>query len=155
MKAKNVGGRESFLENARTACVVLSEEERAVIEDKKGDQSISEFIRDSIKLRGALSDNLLIQEIRELKDETLKMERELDSFRQKEAIVAKMQTETLADLGVAYMNYLKQTHPTEHYRNNWIDGRCKSAGISSIEFLVYVDNQEAINNVQSEACRET
>ena len=155
MKAKNVGGRESFLENARTACVVLSEEERAVIEDKKGDQSISEFIRDSIKLRGALSDNLLIQEIRELKDETLKMERELDSYRQKEATATKIQTETLADLGVAYTNYLKQTNPTEHYRNNWVDGRCKSAGISPIEFLAYVEDRVVVDNVQSKTCRET
>lgn len=138
MKAKNVGGREPIIKNARNTCIVMGEEERDVIEDRKGDQSISEFVRDSIKLRGTPSDNLLIKEIRGLKEEALKKERELDSYRRKEATMAKLQTETLADMGVAYAEYLKQTNPTEHYRNNWIDGRCKSAGISPIEFLAYV-----------------
>jgi len=141
MKAKNVGGRAPFLENARTTCVVLSEEERAVIEDKKGDQGISEFIRNSIKLRGAHSDNLLIQEIRELREEALKMKCELDSYKRKETVQTKIRADTIADMGAAYASYLEQTNPTEHYRNNWIDGRCKSAGISPIEFLAYVEDR--------------
>jgi hypothetical protein len=140
MKAKNVGGREPFLENPRTTCIVLSEDERDVIEDRKGDQSISEFVRDSIRIRGDSSDNLLIRELQELKEENLQIRHELDSYRQKETTQTKIRADTLADMGVAYATYLKQTRPTEHYRNNWIDGRCKSAGILPFEFLAYVEN---------------
>ena len=139
MKTKNVGGRESFLENARTACVVLSAKERTVIEDRKGDQSISEFVRDSIKLRGTKSDNLLIQEIRELKEMNLQMVHELESYRRKEVITSTIREDTLADMSVAYVDYLKHSSPSEHYRNNWISGRCKDSGVSPIEFLAYVE----------------
>lgn len=141
MKAKNVGGRESFLENARTACVVLSEEERTVIEDRKGNQSISEFVRDSIKLRGNRSDNLLIEEIRDLKEANLQMVHELESYKRKETITSTIKAGTLADMSVAYGDYLKQSTPTEHFRNNWISGRCKDSGVSPIEFLTYVENR--------------
>jgi hypothetical protein len=161
MKAKNVGGREASIKNARNTCIVMGEEERTVIDARKGDQSISEFVRDSIRIRGDSSDNLLIREVQELKEENLqirheldtyrqkeatqtKIRHELDTYRQKEATQTKIQTETLADLGAAYAHYLEQTNPTEHYRNNWIDGRCKIAGILPIEFLAYVENYRVI-----------
>ena len=138
----NVGGRIPTLKNAKTMCIVMEEDQRLIIADKRGDSSISEFIRDAIMLRDSESDNPLIRENRKLKDKNIRLAHELESFKRKETVMTKIQTETLTDMGTAYANYLKDTKPTEHYRNNWIDGRCKSAGISPIEFLAFVEDMK-------------
>lgn len=48
---KDVGGREAILVNAGTSCIVLSENERKIIAEKKGNMSMSAYIRECIQLR--------------------------------------------------------------------------------------------------------
>lgn len=137
-----VGGKEKVLSNASAACIILAKEQREVIAERKGKLNISEFVREAIMACDIDTKDKAKVEIEKLKKKNEFLRGELKAYKQKETVQTKIRTETLADLGVAYAHYLEQTNPREHYRNNWIDGRCKSAGISPIDFLAYIEDRE-------------
>ena len=136
-----VGGREKVLSNASPACIILAEEQREVIAERKGELNISEFVREAIMACDIDTEDKARAEIEELKKQNESLRGELKAFRRKETAITKIRTETLADMGAAYASYLEQINPTEIYRNNWIAGRCKNAGISPIEFLAFVEDK--------------
>jgi hypothetical protein len=147
--------RPRIMDDAKIISLALDRTDLEIVEREKEGVSFSSYIRSLIREQVQRSNKNQKEETITLQKELRKIKADLDVYKRKEAAVTKIRADTLADLGVAYMNYLKQTHPTEHYRNNWINGRCKSAGISSIDFLAYVGNQEAMNNVHSMTCRGT
>jgi hypothetical protein len=133
--------RPRIMEDAKIISLALDRTDLEIVEREKEGASFSSYIR-----------SLIREQVQQLnpkeKDETIALQKELrktkadlEAYKRKEIVMTKIRADTLADLGVAYTNYLKQTHPTEHYRNNWITGRCKSAGISSIDFLAYVETR--------------
>ena len=134
-----VGGKEKVLVNASPACIILAEEQREIIAERKGEKNISEFVREAIMACDVDTEDKTRVEMEKLKRENEFLKGELKSYRRKEVITSTIRDDTLADMSVAYADYLKQINPTEHYRNNWISGRCKDSGVSPIDFLAYVE----------------
>ena len=138
----NAAGRIPTLKNAKSMCIVMEEDQREIIADKKGDSSASGFIRDSIMLRDAQSDNLLIQELRDLKEENIRLKRELESSKHRDEVIEKKKEEIMLSMIQKYEIFLKSggRPKTPENCHNWISGNCKSNGISQVEFLAYTED---------------
>ena len=134
--------RPRIMDDAKIISLALDRTDLEIVEREKEGASFSSYIRTLIREQGQQSNTKDKEETIALQKELRKIKADLEVYKRKEAAITKIQTETLVDMGAAYANYLKQTNPTEHYRNNWIDGRCKSAGISPIEFLAFVGDMK-------------
>ena len=129
------------MEDAKIISLALDRTDLEIVEREKDGVSFSSYIRSLIREQVQRSDPKQKEETIILQKELRKAKADLEVYKRKETVQTKIRADTIADMGAAYASYLKQTNPTEHYRNNWIDGRCKSAGISPIEFLAYVEDR--------------
>ena len=142
MKARDLGGREAILKNARAMCINLGEDEREVVSELRGKQGISEFIRESILLRSPR--NLEDGEMRELKEENLRMKTELESYRAKNAKITKEKHDTMAYIAQGYGLYRDSNRRSDDpvARQDWLTSRCKGSGVTATEMTSYLVDQD-------------
>jgi len=144
--ARNVGGREAILEDSKSYNIVLERKQRAVILEKKGDSSISEYIRECIDMRNSTEattgDDQTANVILTLKEEILALKKENDQFRheqQKRTKVNKEQREYLVD---SYKKWAATTGAnTQNSRYCWMQSQVKGLPISTEEALSYLQGE--------------
>jgi hypothetical protein len=125
---RNVGGREAFLKNARQMSIVMGEEERDVISTKKGDQSISEFVRDSIRMRSGGMASTLEGEVLMLREKVNEQLHELERYKSKEDVITQEHKNDVNDILENFTGYISMNpNVTPTQQRNWLSSRCKDS----------------------------
>ena len=137
----SIGGSEKKLVNASAACIILSEEQRVVIAEKKGEMNISEFIREAIMACDLDTEDRIKAENWELREENKLLKTELAETKRKEEHVTKEKEEVMAYIAQGYNLYKENNTRSEDpaARQGWITARCKDSGVSPAEFLAYAE----------------
>jgi predicted RNase H-like nuclease (RuvC/YqgF family) len=140
----SLGGREATIKNARQTCIILGEDEREIIEELKGEGSISECIRDSIKMRSPKHDVTSNQkEIRELKEENTQLIHELERYKRNEHTLTQEREEVAAYIAHDFERYKVNTKRAEDpiVRHRWLASRCRDTGLAPTDIITYISNK--------------
>lgn len=136
---RNVGGRVTTIVGSKTCNIVLGQEQRDIIKEKKGDSSMSSFIRDCIDLRFSSKEGTEQEEVKQLKEKLSKQAKQLKQYEQGEQRRQKVNEEQLAYISKRYQEW-EQTSGlvNNHSRFNWAQGCVKGLPISAEDALSYL-----------------
>lgn len=141
-------GRPKELEEAKMTPVILDRETREIIEQKKGDRSVSAFIRDSIRFRlPGSTDSTDRNELKKLREENKGLLHELDSYKTKEKAITKERQDVLAYIAQGFKLY-KQKNPRSDDPSachSWLSSRCKDSGVTPADVLYFLSDSDLVN----------
>ena len=149
-------GRPRELEEAKMVPVILDRETRAIVDSKKGDRGVSRFIRESIMLRAPhiSSDQM---ELKKLKEENIKMTREIERYKRRDLAITQEQEEAVAYIAhdfVAFKVTSKRAHDPA-VRQRWLSSRCKACDVKPTDILCYVaDHSDIGGEINNEILRK-
>lgn len=132
-------GRPKELEEAKMVPIILDQETRQIVEQRKGDAGVSSYIRRLIREQDPKASQQGEAKTLVLRKDLRAMEEELEDYRRKERETTKEQEEVMKYIARGFELYQEKNKRAEdpEARRNWLEARCKGSGISPAEFLSY------------------
>jgi hypothetical protein len=132
-------GRPRELEEAKMVPIILDQETRKIVAQKKGDGGVSSYIRRLIREQDPKADRQGEAKTLVLRKDLCAMEAELDGYRRKAKEVAKEQEDVLKYIAQGFEMYKQNNKRADDpvARRSWLVARCKDSGVSPAGFMSY------------------